>query len=68
MNIKEEKDDYTISQYFYQHFGILIRETIMCIYFQKMKRPKLFNYNSFIMSLEGILSKNKKLTPISHDK
>ena len=40
----------------------------MCIYFQKMKRPKLFNYNSFIMSLEEILSKNTKLTPISHDK
>ena len=31
IHIKEEKDDYTISDYVSQHFGMLIRETMTCL-------------------------------------
>ena len=30
-HMKEEIDDYTISDYVYQHFGMLIRETWTCL-------------------------------------
>ena len=31
INIKEEKYDYTISDYVSQHFGMIILETITCL-------------------------------------
>ena len=30
-HMKEETDDYTIGDYFSQHFGILIEETMTCL-------------------------------------
>ena len=37
----EEKDYYTISDYVYQYFGVLIGETITCFPFHQNNFPKL---------------------------
>ena len=53
----DEKDDYTISDYVYQHFGIVIRVTWTCLTFYTKK--KLLKDDSFIMSLGEISQKEK---------
>ena len=63
----DEKDDYTISDNFSQNFGILIGETWTCLTWHA-KKTKLLKDDSFIMSLEEISQKEKKLRPISHEK
>ena len=52
INIKEEKDYYTMSHYVSQHFGMLIGETMTCLTCHKTKIPKVLKVNSFILSLE----------------
>ena len=37
----DKKDDYTISDYVYQHFGIIIGETWTCLTFHATTPPKL---------------------------
>ena len=51
----EKQDNYTISDYVSQYFGMLIGEKmkgLSCIF---KKCPKVLKYDSFIMSLEEIL-------------
>ena len=52
----DEKDDYTISDYVSQNFGILIGETWTCLTCHK---KKLLKYDSFIMPLGEISQKEK---------
>ena len=65
---RKEKNMIILYLIFSQHFGILIGETMTYLSCHKNKRPKVLKYDSFIMSLEVIRSKNKKLTSICHDK
>ena len=58
--MKDEKDDYTISDYVYQNFGIQMRETWTCITCHAKK--KLLKYDSFIIPLGKISHKEKKPT------
>ena len=64
----EETDDYTIYDYVYRNFGMLIGETITCITCHENKRPKVLKYDRFIFSLGEITHKKKKWRPISHEK
>ena len=42
-DMTDEKDDYTISDYFSQNFGILIGETWTYLTFHATKLPKILN-------------------------
>ena len=53
-DMTDEKDDYTISDYVYQHFGILIGETWTCLTCYSKNKTKVLKDKSFIMSLEEI--------------
>ena len=54
----DEKDDYTISYYVSQHFGILIGETWTLLNFHTRKIKPL-KYDQFIISLGEISQKEK---------
>ena len=54
-----EKDDFTISDYVYQYFGITIEETWTCLTVIQ-KTLKLLNDDSFIFPLEEISHKGGK--------
>ena len=41
----EETDDYTIYDYVYRNFGMLIGETITCITCHENKCPKVLKYD-----------------------
>ena len=58
--MKDENDDYTISDYVSQRFGITIRETMTCLTCHATKPPKIFNDFSFILPLEEISQKARK--------
>ena len=68
INIKISKDDFTISDYLYQNFEMLIGKSTTCISCNQNKHPKILKYDSFILLLEGIASNNNKMMPIYHDK
>ena len=68
LDMTDEKDDYTISDYVSQHFGITIGETCTCLTCHATKPPKIFNYFSFILLLGEISQKGGKMRPISHEK
>ena len=57
--MKDENNDYTISNYVSQHFGITIGETWTCLTCHA-KGLKLLNDNSFILPLEEISQKENK--------
>ena len=50
-DMTDENDDYTISNYVSQNFGILIGETWKCLTCHDPP-PKLLKHDSFIMPLE----------------
>ena len=52
LDMTDEKDDYTISDFMVQHFGITIGETCTCITCHAQKKAKVLKYDSFILSLE----------------
>ena len=54
LDMKDENDDYTISDYVSHHFFITIRETMTCLTFHTTKSPNIFNEFSFILPLEEI--------------
>ena len=54
LDMKYEKDNYTISDYVSQHFGITIGEKIICLTCHITKSPNIFNELSFILPLEEI--------------
>ena len=66
--MKDEKYDYTISDNVSQHFGITIRETWTHLTCHARKRGKVLNDDSFILPLEDISQKGKRMRPISHEK
>ena len=45
IHMTEEIDDYTISDYVSQHFGMLIGETITCLSCHQNKHPKVINHD-----------------------
>ena len=49
LDMKDENDDYIISDFVSQHFGITIGETLTCITCHATKLPKIFNDFSFIL-------------------
>ena len=57
----DENDNYTISDYVSQHFGILMGETWTCLtYHEKITKP--LKYDKFIMPLGEISQKEKNET------
>ena len=68
LGMKDEKDDYTISGYMSQHFGIKIGETMKFLTCHATKSPNIFNDFSFILPLEEISQKGKIMRSISHEK
>ena len=69
LDMIDEKDDYTISDYVSQHFGITIGETCTCLTCHvKKKKAKVLNDDSFIFPLEEISQKGKVMRLISHEK
>ena len=67
-NIKNSEDDFTISDYISQHFGMKIGDKITYLSCHRYKYPKILKDDLFILSLEGIKLNDKNLTPIYHDK
>ena len=65
LDMIDEKDDYTISDYVSQHFGITIGENIICLTCHVTKSPNIFNEFSFILPLEEISQKGKIMISIS---
>ena len=55
----DENDDYTISDYVSQHFGITIGETWKYLTCHDTKYPNIFNGFSFISPLEETSKKAK---------
>ena len=67
-DMTDENDDYTISDYVSQHFGITIGGKIIYLTCHATKSPNIFNYLSFILPLEEIYKKGKQKRSISHAK
>ena len=44
-DMTDEKDDYTISNYVSQNFGIIIVETWICLNCHATRPPKILNYD-----------------------
>ena len=68
IDMTDEKDYNKISNYVSQHLGITIGETWTCLTCHATKPPKIFNDFSFILPLEEISPKGKRMRPISHEK
>ena len=60
LDMTDENDNYTISDYLSQHFGITIGETMTCLTCHATKPPNVFNDFSYISPLEEISKKEKK--------
>ena len=56
----DENEDYTISDYVSQHFGITIGETMTCLTCYDTKSPNIFKDFAFISPLEEISKKGNK--------
>ena len=54
LDMTDENDDYTISNYVSQHFGITIVETMTCLTCHAKTNPKIFNDISFIIPFKEI--------------
>ena len=68
LDMKYENDDYIISDYVSQHFGITVVETMKFHTCHATKPPNIFNDFSFISALEKISQKVKRMRSISHEK
>ena len=68
LDMTDENDYYTIYDYVSQHFGIIIVETMTCLTCHATKPPNIFNDFLFILPLEKISKKGKKMRSISHEK
>ena len=66
-NIKNSEDDWTVSDYLSQNFGMKIGVTMKCLSFHQNKSPKILEDDYFILSLDGITLNNKQ-APIFHGK
>ena len=52
LDMTDEQDDYTISDYVSHRFGITIGETWICLTCHSTKPPKILNDDPFISPLE----------------
>ena len=68
IHMTEENDYYTISAYVSHNFVMLIGETMTCLPCHQNNRPKVLKYESFIIPLVEISSKNNNLRSIHHHK
>ena len=68
LDMTDENDDYTIYDYVSQHFGITIGKTMTCLTCRATKSPNIFNDFSFILPLEEISQRVKRMRSISHEK
>ena len=59
LDMTDEKDDYTITDYVSHNFGITIEETWTYITCHATKPHKILNDYSFILTLEEISQKKK---------
>ena len=59
LDMIDEKNHYTISDYVSQHFGITIGEKLTCLTCHAKKNTRIFNDFSFIFPLEEISQKGK---------
>ena len=60
LDITDENEEYTISDYVLQHFAITIGETMTCLTCHATKFPKIFKDFAFILPLEEISKKGGK--------
>ena len=60
LDMTDEKDDYTISYYVSQNFGITIGETMTCLTCHTTKPPNIFNDLSFIYHWKKYHRKGKE--------
>ena len=67
LDMTDENDDYTISDYVSQHFGITIGETMTCLTCHATKYPNIFIDFSCILPLEE-MSQREKMRSTSHEK
>ena len=45
LDMTDEKNDYTISDYVFHHFGIILGETRICLTYHATKPPKILKYD-----------------------
>ena len=60
IDMTNENEEYTISDYLSQNFAITIEETMAWLNFHATKSPKIFKDFTFILTLEEISKKGKK--------
>ena len=60
LDMTDENEEYTISDYVSQHFAITIGETWTCLTCHATKSPRIFKDFAFILPLEEISKKGKK--------
>ena len=60
LDMTDENEEYTISDYVSQHFSITIGETWTCLTCHATKSPKILKDFAFILSLKEIFKKRKK--------
>ena len=60
LDMTDENEEYTRSDYVSQHFAITIGETMTCLTFHATKSPKIFKDFAFILPLEEISKKGGK--------
>ena len=68
IDMSDENEEYTITDYLSQHFSITIGETLTCLTCHATKSPKIFKDFAFILPLEEISKEGKKTRKISHEK
>ena len=59
LDMTDENEEYTISDYVSQHFAITIGETWTCLTCHATKSPKIFKDFAFILPLEEISKKGE---------
>ena len=60
IDMTDENEEYTTSDYVSQNFAITIGETLTCLTFHATKYPKIFKDFAFILPLEEISKKGEK--------
>ena len=68
LDMTDENEEYTITDYVCQHFAIRIGETLTCLTCHATKYPKIFKDFVFILPLEEISKEGRKTGKISHEK
>ena len=67
LDMTDENEEYTITDYVSQHFPITIGEKMTCLTCNATKSPKIFKDFAFILPLEQISKKGKNTRKISHE-